>query len=319
MTDEMPKSRLGGRQGGDVDPGPPTVPADRDCMLLALAPDAITIAPQKWRRAIRPDRIEELARSVAEFGVIQPILVRQRADGAYELLAGEHRLRAALMAGLPEIPALVLDVDDTDAELVGLEENLRRYQPDQEWMVGLARWTELHELKHGESQAGRRKRTTAPRQNPVREAAERFGLSERAVEQAVAKAMKLAPPAREAWGQKRVTDQQADDLAALPHDEQVKSLPAVVEKTLNEAIALIAAEKEANPAWARRLARLLHEARPLAERLNNKLLNARAIVKKHEVAGLGGIGMLRIGFELVVVAESIDLLAKALREKEPTP
>ena len=71
-----------------------------------------------------PQALEELASSIREHGVLQPILVRPLAGGRYELVAGERRWRAAKLAGLKEMPALVRS--DNDAREVAIIENLQR-------------------------------------------------------------------------------------------------------------------------------------------------------------------------------------------------
>ena len=78
------------------------------------------------RRRFDGEAVSELAESVRVQGVIQPVLVRADADGAYELIAGERRWRAARLAGLPTIPAVVREADDRDALLLALVENVAR-------------------------------------------------------------------------------------------------------------------------------------------------------------------------------------------------
>ncbi|HEY8487302.1 MAG TPA: ParB/RepB/Spo0J family partition protein [Limnochordales bacterium] len=77
------------------------------------------------RRHLDPAELEELAQSIREHGVLQPLLVRAAGDG-YELLAGERRWRAAQLAGLERVPALVYEADDRRALEVGLLENIQR-------------------------------------------------------------------------------------------------------------------------------------------------------------------------------------------------
>lgn len=80
------------------------------------------------RKQFDREALQALADSVAAYGVLQPILVRQNADfeGNYEIIAGERRWRAAKMAGLSEIPAIVLDGDDRKVAQISLIENLQR-------------------------------------------------------------------------------------------------------------------------------------------------------------------------------------------------
>ena len=81
--------------------------------------------PFQPRSHFDPERLRELAASIQQQGVIQPIVVRRNAEG-YELLAGERRLRAAQMAGYTTIPALVKSANDQEALEVALLENLQR-------------------------------------------------------------------------------------------------------------------------------------------------------------------------------------------------
>ncbi len=72
------------------------------------------------------ETIAELAASIRTYGVIQPVVVRQLPTGVYQLVAGERRLRAARLAGLEVVPAIVRDVDETGALELALVENLQR-------------------------------------------------------------------------------------------------------------------------------------------------------------------------------------------------
>lgn len=80
------------------------------------------------RKTFEHESLEHLADSIAQFGVIQPIVVRENKNlaGTYEILAGERRWRAAKMAGLSEIPAVILDGDDLKAAQVAVIENVQR-------------------------------------------------------------------------------------------------------------------------------------------------------------------------------------------------
>ena len=80
------------------------------------------------RKQFDREALEALADSIAAYGVLQPILVRQNAnfEGNYEIIAGERRWRAAKMAGLTEIPAIVLDGDDMKTAQIALVENVQR-------------------------------------------------------------------------------------------------------------------------------------------------------------------------------------------------
>ncbi len=70
--------------------------------------------------------LEELADSITENGLLQPILVREYSDGRYQIIAGERRFRASKIAGLSEIPAIILDKDDRKVAEISLIENIQR-------------------------------------------------------------------------------------------------------------------------------------------------------------------------------------------------
>jgi ParB family chromosome partitioning protein len=88
--------------------------------LTAIRPN-----PQQPRRRFSEESLAELAASIREKGLLQPLVVRPKGDG-YELVAGERRYRAAILAGLTEVPALVRDLTDQEALELALVENLQR-------------------------------------------------------------------------------------------------------------------------------------------------------------------------------------------------
>ena len=94
--------------------------------LLQLPVDAIQPNPRQPRKRFEPEATSGLAASIRHQGVLQPIVVRPRAEGGYEIIAGERRWRAAREAGIATLPAVVRDSDDRDALLIGLVENVAR-------------------------------------------------------------------------------------------------------------------------------------------------------------------------------------------------
>jgi ParB family chromosome partitioning protein len=78
------------------------------------------------RKYFDKDALEELSESIKENGLLQPILVREYGEGRYQIIAGERRFRASKLAGLPEIPAIILDRTDKDAAQIALIENIQR-------------------------------------------------------------------------------------------------------------------------------------------------------------------------------------------------
>ena len=78
------------------------------------------------RKFFDKEALEQLASSILENGLLQPILVREYAEGRYQIIAGERRFRASKLAGLTEIPAIILDRDDRKAAQIALIENIQR-------------------------------------------------------------------------------------------------------------------------------------------------------------------------------------------------
>ena len=96
--------------------------------LAELPVDQIHPNPRQPRRRFEPDAASGLASSVRTQGLLQPVVVRPRAAGGWELIAGERRWRAAKEAGLGTLPALVRNADDRDTLLLSLVENVAREQ-----------------------------------------------------------------------------------------------------------------------------------------------------------------------------------------------
>jgi ParB family transcriptional regulator, chromosome partitioning protein len=86
----------------------------------------IKLPSSQPRRYFDPDKLEELSRSIKQFGILEPLLIRPLADGGYELVAGERRLKAAQLALLTEVPVVIRDMDDDITRQVRLVENLQR-------------------------------------------------------------------------------------------------------------------------------------------------------------------------------------------------
>jgi ParB family transcriptional regulator, chromosome partitioning protein len=94
--------------------------------LRDVAVELVSPNPEQPRKRFDEDALQALAESVKERGVLQPVLVRPRAGGTYELVAGERRWRAAQLAGLETLPALVQQRDDAQSLEIALIENMAR-------------------------------------------------------------------------------------------------------------------------------------------------------------------------------------------------
>ncbi|WP_234356377.1 ParB/RepB/Spo0J family partition protein [Blastococcus sp. Marseille-P5729] len=102
-------------------------PDEAAAVLLELDPDEIRANPKNPRQVFDDDELAELAESIKEFGLLQPIVVRSTADG-YELIMGERRLRAARLAGVDRLPVIVRKTEDDEMLRDALLENIHRVQ-----------------------------------------------------------------------------------------------------------------------------------------------------------------------------------------------
>ena len=100
---------------------------EQDGQAISMVP-LKQVIPNRYqpRTIFVEDELKGLAQSIKEHGVLQPIVVRRKGDGVYELIAGERRLRAATIAGLPTIPALVRNSNDEKSLALALVENIQR-------------------------------------------------------------------------------------------------------------------------------------------------------------------------------------------------
>lgn len=193
------------------------IPSARDERgVLEVALDRIGRNPSQPRAAFDETQLGELAASIAVHGVLQPVVVRELADGSYELIAGERRLRAARIAGLERIPAIVRDMDDAETSLeLALIENLQR--------------EDLNAIETARA---------------YRELIDRFGLTHEAVARQVGKSrvavsnslrlLELAPDTRDAILDGRITEGHGRALAAITIPElQRAALQVVLERQLS--------------------------------------------------------------------------------------
>ena len=119
--------------------------------VLYLPADLIVPNPNQPRTMFVREGLEELADSIAEHGILQPLSVRQ-VRGRYQLISGERRLRAARMVGLATVPCILVEADDTESALLALVENLQRRDLDfMEEAVALRRLIVQHGLSQEEA------------------------------------------------------------------------------------------------------------------------------------------------------------------------
>jgi ParB family chromosome partitioning protein len=185
------------------------IPRATDTAPAEIPVDRVHRNPHQPRHAFDEESLAELAASIAAHGVIQPIVVRGSADGGYELVAGERRLRAARMAGLQHIPAVIRDSQNTEMLELALVENVQR--------------ADLNAIEEAAA---------------YRELIDGFGLTHEAVATRVGKSrvaisnalrlLDLAPETRQAIIEGRITEGHGRALAALTIAELQRAVLQVV-------------------------------------------------------------------------------------------
>ncbi len=177
--------------------------------------DYIRPNPYQPRKQFNKFALEELCESIKQYGVLQPINVRKISHSTYELVAGERRLRAATMAGLKEIPAIIINVDDNDSAVMALIENLQR--EDLSYMEEAEGYSNLIN-EHGFTQE---------------ELAQKIGKSQSTIANKI-RLLKLSPLVKKILSDNNLTERHARALLKL-HDEQLqlKVLKLVCERGLN--------------------------------------------------------------------------------------
>ena len=192
--------------------------------ILYLPTEELAPNPVQPRTAFDEEGLSELSESIKTYGILNPLTVRWRA-GRYELVAGERRLRAARLAGLEEVPCLVIDVNMEDASLIALVENLQRRDLD---FVEEAAGIRQLILLFGMSQE---------------EAARRLGKSQSAVANKL-RLLRLPPDVLDELRGKGLSERHGRALLRLPDGEKQRAaLKTIVEKQMSVAAAESYVEK----------------------------------------------------------------------------
>lgn len=155
--------------------------------VVFLPARAIRPNPAQPRKVFRQEALTELADSIRQHGILQPLSVR-RVGAGYELIAGERRLRAAQLAGLGEIPCIVMNMDDRESGMAAMVENLQRQDLDfieEAWGISrlMSHWSMSQDQVAkllGKSQSSIANKLRLLRHSPmVLEALRQGGLTER--------------------------------------------------------------------------------------------------------------------------------------------
>lgn len=185
--------------------------------VMLIAPEHIYPNPDQPRRHFEAQGLTELADSIRVHGILQPLSVRRRPGGRFELISGERRLRAAVLCGLEEVPCLILDVNRENSALLSLIENLQRRDLDfLEEAEALARLISTYGLSQ-------------------EEAATKVGKSQSAVANKL-RLLRLEPEVLELLRRSGCTERHARALLRLPEAEQQREAARqIVDKHLNVA------------------------------------------------------------------------------------
>ena len=257
--------------------------------LRSLPVDLVQRGRYQPRRDFNPEALEELANSIRTQGLMQPIVVRPVGGERYEIIAGERRWRAAQMAGLGEIPAIVRDVPDEAAIAMALIENIQRenLNPIEE-AVALQRLQQEFGLTH-------------------EQIAEAVGKSRTTVTN-IMRLLALAPEVRDHLEAGRLEMGHGRALLGLPPEQQVTVAREVLEKdlTVRETEAVVrrmqAPARPAAPAPAAENADIRRLERELSE------IVGAAIAIEHKAGGKG---------RMVISYASLDQLDGILRYFRP--
>ena len=169
------------------------------------------LKPGFWQPRERMDQkaLKELSQTIAERGVLQPILVRRIADG-HEIIAGERRWRASKMAGLRSVPVIVRDLDDYDAMLAALVENIQR--------------EDLHVLEHARAA----RRLIGELSLTIKDAAASLGMSRPALSNLL-RLLDLDSEVLELLASDAISAGHARTIASLPRGKQAKMAKAAAD------------------------------------------------------------------------------------------
>lgn len=199
--------------GRGIDALIPSGPEPLDIPIVELDPAEIKPDPLQPRQVFDDAKIDELAASLKEHGVIQPLIVR-KVGQTYRLVAGERRLRAALRAGIGKVPAVLRTMDDRQAMEVSLVENLQR--------------EELGPLE----QAGAFQRLIDDFGMTQEQIAVRVGKSRPDVANTV-RLLKLEPEVKKLITDGKLTGGHGRALVGLDRNRQIKAARAVISKGLS--------------------------------------------------------------------------------------
>lgn len=183
--------------------------------VMSIPVNRIMPNPYQPRKVFCQNALQELAASIKEYGVLQPISVRKAGRDTYELVAGERRLRAVMLLGMREIPAIVSEINDEDSAVLAMVENLQR--EDLGFMEEAEGYYSLL-IDHGFTQE---------------ELAHRIGKSQSAIANKI-RLLRLSPAVKKLISDQGLSERHARSLLKLPNEElQLKVAKMVGEREFN--------------------------------------------------------------------------------------
>jgi len=230
--------------------------------IIEVLPQEIEANPYQPRQIFDDEKIQDLAASMKEHGVIQPLIVR-RLGSRYQLVAGERRLRAAMMAGLEKVPVVVRDMTDREAMEISLVENLQR--------------EDLGPIEEAEA---------------YQRLSDEFGLTQEQIAKRVGKSrpdvtntlrlLKLEDEVKELINQGKISGSHGRALIGLEREEQLRLARRIVTKGLS-----VRSVEEAVSAKGRKRDKKVQSAIRLkeAEEVLSSLLGSPVVVKKQGEKG----------------------------------
>ena len=172
------------------------------------------IIPNRFqpRLAFDEDGLKELSESIKQHGIIQPLVLR-RLGNKFEIIAGERRFKAATMAGLRQVPAIISNIDDNKSAEIALVENIQRRN-----------LTPIEEAKSYKNLLDRGYMTQE-------QLAEKMGVSQSSIANKL-RLLNLAPEVQDALLQEKISERHARSLLVLPKEEQAEWLKKIIAKRM---------------------------------------------------------------------------------------
>lgn len=184
--------------------------------VLFLPVSSIVPNPNQPRRTFSREGLQELSASIREHGVLQPLSVRRLSGNRYELISGERRLRSAKLAGLEQVPCILVHADDLESSLLALIENLQRR--DLDFIEEAAALQKLISTYHLSQE----------------EAARRVGKSQSAVANKL-RLLKLSPELLSQLQSEGLTERHGRALLRIPEEQRQEVLTHILQNELNVA------------------------------------------------------------------------------------